>query len=158
MKKSYSLYTLILLSNLLFSCSPKISFIGTLTNTDSDSIPRIFEISKPDGAFQIVQTGENSYMWLATNGIPTQGIENGKFYTKANIKELTSNTEQPIKGSEPQYFEHGNYRIVRMISSGTMWDYFYLFREFEKVKNANSLKFSIYPEEDNIVYLFSYRK
>ncbi|NHE56422.1 hypothetical protein [Cyclobacterium plantarum] len=155
-KKYGIIYSIFLLTNIFISCATKITFIGTLTDTEFEKIPIIFKISKPDGAFQIVQLDENSYMWLATNGMIPDEIKYGNFFTNENIQELTGRIEQPKK--EVEYYEQDNYRVVQLISSGTPWDYLYLYEEFKKIKNANTLKFSASKESNKIVYLFSYKK
>lgn len=140
----------------LNSCTSKIIFIGTLDDT-YNNIPKIFEVTKPDGGFQIVQTDKESYMWLATNWNLPESFKEGNYYTEDKIKEITSGMEKPLSAPEVVYFDHRNYRVVHMTSSGSIFDYLYLFEEFGKVKNSNTLKFSVYNNGNNVFYIFSYK-
>jgi hypothetical protein len=142
---------------LLSSCALKVTAIGTMQGKASDAIPTVFKLTKPDGAFQLVQTGDSSYLWLATN-LQFPNPEGAEVYTRERVAALAARGGQGAKQPSIQYVDEGKYRVVVMQSVGNEWDYYHLFQEFGKIKDARTLKFSQYRGKGGIVYLFSYKK
>jgi hypothetical protein len=140
---------------LLTSCAPKIVLIGQLVEANPERIPQVLKYSKPDRAFQVIQTDDKTYLWLAGNGTV---FPEGQTFHKDKITELAKTTAKKDK-PPVKYFENGKFRVVHMPSAGNIfWDAFYLFEEFDKVPNANTLKFSSCNDANGLVYLFSYKK
>ena len=143
---------------LFYGCVTRVAFIGTMSNKPPEEIGQAMKFTKPDGAFQIAQFGDNQYLFLRSNPDIESTDDKSKVYTRKQLVEMYSNTMKPNLIEKTLYFEEGKYRIVRMVGDGTPYDFFRLFEEFDSVKNANNLKFSIYHSGNNFIYLFSYKK
>lgn len=145
------------------NCASKVVWYALTPSSSPTEIHRILDRTELDGAFHVQQSNENEFLWLgkhiSRDAIEALAKDSIKVYTRDDLTKMYKGNTPQYDG-EIKYFEKGKYRVVHMTSQRTLDDLFKLFEEFDKVKNANNLKFSLYrdPTKKKDVYVFTYKK